>query len=198
MHAMPKRLVTLRTAALARAGFYPEGTCGELRKPRRIVEPPTSQPRSHRWKRRCLNRFVEATLGALLFLAVFSGPAFAVHQSFGPPRDWTGGPYYGELGYGPLGVWNHFADVTGDGKADAIVVNRNTVTVRRSDGCRFGPNEDWTGGPYYGEIWNYIADVTGDGKADAIALNANTVTVRRSTGTRFGPAENWTGGGPIG
>ena len=155
-----------------------------------MVGPSTSQGRSYHWKRCCLNRLIGATLGALLLLPVFSVPAFAVHQSFGPPRDWTGGPYYGES-------MTLFADVTGDGKADAIVQNFNTITVRRSDGCRFGPNEDWTGGPYSGEMWTYFADVTGDGKVDAIALNSNTVTVRRSTGTRFGPAENWTGAGPV-
>jgi hypothetical protein len=190
MHPMSKLLVTPRTAALARAGYNAEATCGELRKPRRMVEPPSSQARSYHGKRRCLNRLVGATLGALLLLPVFSGPAFATHQSFGPSRDWTGGPYYGQ-------AMTVFADVTGDGKADAIALNWDTVTVRRSDGCRFGPNEDWTGGPYSGEMWTYFADVTGDGKADAIALNTNTVMVRRSDGTRFKPAENWTGAGPI-
>ena len=71
--------------------------------------------------------------------------------------------------------------MTGDGKADAIVVNDNTVTVRRSTGNSFAPNEDWTGGPYFGTRGTFFADVTGDGKADAIVVNDNTVTVRRAS-----------------
>jgi hypothetical protein len=60
------------------------------------------------------------------------------------------------------------------------VVNDDTVTVRRSDGSGFKPNENWTQGPYYGGKGTYFADVTGDGKADAIVVNGDTVTVRRS------------------
>ncbi len=40
-------------------------------------------------------------------------------------EDWTHGPYYGSRG-------TFFADVTGDHAADAIVVNQDTVTVRRA------------------------------------------------------------------
>ncbi|MEG5028365.1 RICIN domain-containing protein, partial [Microcoleus sp. AT8-B1] len=40
--------------------------------------------------------------------------------------------------------------VTGDGKADAIVVNNGGVTVRRSDGKQFLPNESWTEPGYAG------------------------------------------------
>jgi hypothetical protein len=102
-------------------------------------------------------------------------------------ESWTSNPYYGTRG-------TFFADVTGDGKADAIVVNDYTVTVRRSTGSGFGPNEDWTHSPYYGSRGTYFADVDGDGKADAIVVNDNTVTVRRSTGSGFGPNEDWTHG----
>jgi hypothetical protein len=79
-----------------------------------------------------------------------------------------------------------FADVDGDGRADAIVVNDNTITVRRSTGNGFGPNEDWTGFPFYANKGTYFADVDGDGRADAIVVNDNTITVRRSTGNGFG------------
>jgi murein DD-endopeptidase MepM/ murein hydrolase activator NlpD len=40
-------------------------------------------------------------------------------------ESWTGNPYYGSRG-------THFADVTGDRKADAIVVNDDKITVHRS------------------------------------------------------------------
>ncbi len=84
---------------------------------------------------------------------------------FIPNQDWTHEAYFGTRG-------TFFADVTGDGKADAIVVNNDTITVRRSDGTKFLPNEGWTHGPYYGNYGTFFADVDGDGKADAIVSNA--------------------------
>jgi SOS-response transcriptional repressor LexA len=93
---------------------------------------------------------------------------------FRPNEDWTHGAYYGTRG-------SYFADVTGDGFVDAIVVNGDTVTVRLSTGSGFGPNQDWTHGAYYGTRGTYFADVTGDGRADAIVVNDDTVTVRRSS-----------------
>ena len=39
-----------------------------------------------------------------------------------------------------------FADVDGDSKADAIVVNDTGITVRRSDGTKFLPAEMWASG----------------------------------------------------
>jgi hypothetical protein len=121
---------------------------------------------------------------ALLSVALSAGPAEGQTLSgFGQNEDWTNGPYYGKLSLDP--DWNlinnHFADVTGDGKADAIRVNDNGVDVRRSTGDGFAPKlEGWTNGPYHGDRGEHFADVTGDGKADAIAVNENTVTVRRS------------------
>jgi hypothetical protein len=98
---------------------------------------------------------------------------------------WTNIPYYGTRG-------TFFEDVTGDGKADAIVVNDGGVTVRRSTGYGFSGNEYWTGVPYYGDRGTFFADVTGDGKADAIVVNEEGVTVRRSTGIGFSANEAWT------
>jgi hypothetical protein len=101
---------------------------------------------------------------------------------------WTREPYFGvSLGH----VNNFFADVTGDGKADAIVVNPSGITIRRSDGTKFLRNEQWTREPYIGALGNYFADVTGDGKADAIVVNTNGITVRRSDGERFLRNEIW-------
>ena len=54
-----------------------------------------------------------------------------------------------------------FADVTGDGRADAIVVNTTGITVRRSDGSQFLPKwERWTIDPGYG-CARFFADVNG-------------------------------------
>src|SRR5947209_11882705 len=79
-------------------------------------------------------------------------------------EDWTGNPYYGSRG-------TFFADVDGDGRADAIVVNDDRITVRRSTGTGFGGYEDWTGNPYYGTRGTFFADVDSDGKSDAIVVN---------------------------
>ncbi len=127
---------------------------------------------------------VKRALVVAVLLAIFAIDGIS---GFLPNEDWTGGPYFGGRG-------TFFADVTGDGKADAIVVNDDTVTVRRSDGSKFLPNEDWTHGPYFGGRGTFFADVTGDGKADAIVVNDDTVTVRRSDGSKFLPNEDWTGG----
>jgi hypothetical protein len=88
-------------------------------------------------------------------------------------------------------VNNFFVDVTGDGKADAIVVNPTGITVRRSDGTKFLRNEEWATDGYLGGLGNYFADVTGDGRADAIVVNPNGITVRRSDGRKFERSELW-------
>src|SRR5579859_3312245 len=97
----------------------------------------------------------------------------------------------------PLGT--QFADVTGDGKADAIAINVGTagappagITVRRSDGSKFLANESWTTGPFSGgTLGTYFADVNGDGKADEIEVNSEGEYVRLSTGSSFDPAVKW-------
>ncbi|GAK59612.1 hypothetical protein U27_06597 [Candidatus Vecturithrix granuli] len=50
---------------------------------------------------------------------------------------WTTNSFYGTRG-------TYFADGTGDGKADAIVMNDYSVTIRRSTGINFSDNEPWT------------------------------------------------------
>jgi len=141
-----------------------------------------------------------ATIVALITLSLgpemlgLSARAMAATQCtrcFGPTAAWTNNPYYGNRG-------TFFADVTGDGRADAIVVNDESipfgrVVVRRSDGSQFLPNEEWTQEPFYGTIGTFFADVTGDGRADAIAVNDWGITVRPSDGTKFlPPGPNWT------
>jgi Astacin (Peptidase family M12A)/FG-GAP-like repeat len=106
---------------------------------------------------------------------------------FNPNQAWTDIVYFGSRG-------TFFADVTGDGKADAIVVNNNKVTVRRSTGSGLNGNESWTNEPYFGTRGTFFADVDGDGRADAIVVNDGGVTVRRSTGSNFSSNESWTSG----
>jgi len=93
-----------------------------------------------------------------------------------------------ELSYfdisGAQNLWgrsNFFADVNGDGRADAIVVNPNGVWVRITD-----PNghmlatRNWTGGGFWGWKGTHFADVNGDGKADLIAVDDAGIAVRVS------------------
>ncbi|MDJ1172572.1 S8 family serine peptidase [Roseofilum capinflatum] len=128
-----------------------------------------------------VNDFVHPDVDAV-YVKLSNGSEFLETQK------WT------EFGYGGK-YGTFFADVTGDGKADAIVVNDEGVTVRRSDGTRFLWNEPWTTNGYGGKYGTFFADVTGDGKADAIVVNDEGVTVRRSDGTRFLWNEPWTTNG---
>ena len=115
-----------------------------------------------------------------------NGSAF---PSLTATQNFTGGAYFGSLG-------THFADVTGDGKADGIVVNSNAIVVRRANttSTAFNANETWTTGGFYGHYGTFFADVTGDGKADAIVVNQGSVVVRPSTGSAFGTAQTWFAG----
>jgi hypothetical protein len=130
----------------------------------------------------------------LLFAVMISVP-FAIRgqeQHFSPPVTFYGASWKGYFG-------NAFADVTGDGMADAIKMDANTIYVERSTGSSFWTPTpqtiDWSSGAFYGGIGPacHFADVDGDGKADAIVLRQNQqqVVVRRSTGSYFGPAEVW-------
>jgi FG-GAP-like repeat len=71
-----------------------------------------------------------------------------------------------------------------------ILSSSSAVASAQCYNC-FGPNQDWTHGPYYGSRGTYFVDVDGDRRADAIVVNDTGITVRRSTGTSFGPYETW-------
>ena len=104
---------------------------------------------------------------------------------FGPNQAWTHEPYYGSRG-------TFFADLTGEGGADAIVVNDDKIVVRLSTGNGFGPNQAWTHEPFFGTRGTFFADVTGNGRADAIVVNDDKIVVRLNTGKGFGPNQAWT------
>jgi hypothetical protein len=110
-------------------------------------------------------------------------------RTFEPAYLWTSNPFYGNRA-------TAFADVTGDGWADAIVSNDETIpygriVVRRSMGGVFGINEEWTSAPFYGDRGTFFADVTGDGKADAIKVASAGIWVRPSLGHTFGAEVLW-------
>ncbi|MBK9632795.1 MAG: VCBS repeat domain-containing M23 family metallopeptidase [Saprospiraceae bacterium] len=130
----------------------------------------------------------QVVLGSLHTIQWSKSPlSYAFPELYGEYENWTSNGFFGDKG-------TFFADINGDRKADAIVVNQNQkILVRRSTGNGFSANEEWTDIPYFGDKGTFFADVTGDGKADAIAVNQNLkVVVRRSNGTRFLPNEEWT------
>lgn len=66
---------------------------------------------------------------------------------FGAGQAWSDA-FHGSKG-------TYFADVTGDGHADAIAVDPNRISVRRAspDGNRFYNTETWSSGPFYGDAY---------------------------------------------
>jgi hypothetical protein len=117
-----------------------------------------------------------ATTAVLALAALLAMPeaALANHRSLSSPAtNWTRGPFYGKYG-------TFFADVDGDGKADAIAAKADRVWWRRSNGCAFESSRPLTHTPFFGTLGTYFADVTGDNKVDPIANNSNGVIVRRS------------------
>ena len=118
---------------------------------------------------------------------------------FGDPQRWSDefwgdGDEHDAGGFMVADRGTYFADVTGDGLADAIAVTTGTVVVRRSWGGGFGGDEDWTFGPFWGNWNTAFADVDSDGLADAIAVNDDRIWVRRSNGSWFNGNEEWAEG----
>ena len=86
------------------------------------------------------NRNVVVLLGFLVcWIGLLASPAASQTGGAGfvCPANWTGIGFYGQKA-------TAFADVTGDGMADAIGVNDDGVWVRRSTGAGFSANERWT------------------------------------------------------
>jgi hypothetical protein len=83
-----------------------------------------------------------------------------------------------------------FVDVTGDGKADGIVLNRGYgFTVRRSNGALLLPNELWAYDAFKGASAILFGDVTGDGMADVVAVDGDGAWMLRSNRWFFGGIE---------
>ncbi|HMI90668.1 MAG TPA: hypothetical protein VK509_04860, partial [Polyangiales bacterium] len=96
------------------------------------------------------------------------------------------------LDFGDFGTF--FADATGDGRADAIVVNYGATVVRPSNGTSFAANQTWSS-TFWGERGTLFADVDGGGRADAIIVEESAVKVRLSGGSSFSSTtSNWTSG----
>jgi hypothetical protein len=86
----------------------------------------------------------------------------------------------------------YFADVTGDGRADAIIFNPQGVFVRVTDDQgKMLTTTQWAEGMAWGRRGTWFADVNGDHMADLIAVGTGGVGVRLSTGNSFLPEVNW-------
>ncbi len=83
---------------------------------------------------------------------------------------------------------SRYADVDGDGKADALHQESNKLWVGRSTGSGFEPLVQWTADT----AMNVLADCDGDGKTDAVWTGNGQIAVSRSTGSGFEPAQVWT------
>jgi hypothetical protein len=119
-------------------------------------------------------------IGGETIASAHTGAHFGVYET------WSSTAYYAE---------HHmaFADVTGDGLVDAIVVNYNGIFVRASNGTNaFASTVQWTSDAYWGTLGTFFADVDGDAMADAIAVNLDAIYVRRSNGNGFEITQQWT------
>jgi hypothetical protein len=89
------------------------------------------------------------------------------------------------------------ADVTGDGKADAVVFFGSgplagSWYVAPSNAAGFDLYSQWASGHGAGSSSQMLADGDGDGKADAIAYASDgTWTAAWSSGAGFGPPVQW-------
>ena len=103
---------------------------------------------------------------------------------FSPPQAWSNSQFVGSRA-------TLACDVNGDGKADLVAVDDNSVWVMLSNGAGFGAPQQWSSGTFYGALTTLCGDVNGDGKADLIAQNGNSVWVELSNGSSFGPPQQW-------
>ena len=107
-----------------------------------------------------------------------------VFLASGSDRRWAPAPVVqGEL-------FTLFADVTGDGHADAVAINQADITVQVQNGdiyvpFSFDPPVPFTNEPFFGNLDTRLADADGDGLADVIAINSTGTLVRLSDGTQF-------------
>lgn len=93
---------------------------------------------------------------------------------------WSGGTYH----YGNRGTF--LADVSGDGRADLVIVNINKTFVGKSNGSSFPTLNSWTLSPAWGTLETHVADVTGDCRADTIMINEGETWVRPANAAATG------------
>jgi hypothetical protein len=78
-----------------------------------------------------------------------------------------------------------WADSTGDGRADATVVNWDQVWLSRSNGFTLQAPESWVPAASYGSRQNLLADANGDGNADLVVVNESETITLLSSGQGY-------------
>ena len=97
-------------------------------------------------------------------------------------------------GFGGSSANQFIDDVSGDGKADAVVFNSNgNWDVAISNGNGFNAGSVWTTGHGFGSSNQFVADVNGDGKKDAIVYFSSSGNwyVALSNGSGFNGYTTW-------
>ena len=88
-----------------------------------------------------------------------------------------------------------FADVTGDGKTDLILISKDGTYVVPSNGQGFDVDKRWFGKDGLLKDLNFwsrsFADVTGDGKTDLILISKDGTYVVPSNGQGFDVDKRW-------
>ena len=95
-----------------------------------------------------------------------------------------------------LNFWSRsFADVTGDGKTDLILISKDGTYVVPSNGQGFDVDKRWFGKDGLLKDLNFwsrsFADVTGDGKTDLILISKDGTYVVPSNGQGFDVDKRW-------
>jgi hypothetical protein len=119
-------------------------------------------------------------------------PALPTGSGFGAAALW-------KSGHGSGSTAQLLGDVTGDGRADAVVFFDGTgswwVAPALPTGNGFGAYSLWKSGHGSGSAAQLLGDVTGDGRADAVAFFGATgnwwVAPALSTGSGFGAYSLW-------
>ncbi len=135
--------------------------------------------------------FVTGGLAGKWYVAKSNG------DGFGGWSQWTSG-------HGANSSKQLMADVTGDGRADAVAFYGTGgsagswyVAAAKASGG-FDPYTLWKSGFGAGTSNQMLGDVTGDGKADAIAYNSGKWDVAPSSGSSFGSVATWRTGHGVG
>jgi hypothetical protein len=106
-------------------------------------------------------------------------PVPLLQRMFGPPEAWTQDAFHG-------GVATYFANLAGEGSADAVAIDPNGILVRANLGDRFAVTSSvWAVGPFVGAYGTLIANVFGGPFSAVIAVTDNSIVVRQSDGQSF-------------